>query len=102
MYSDTGRACSNVPRSGDIPADFFSDAHARWAAGRCPCCASDMCEWEWNGEVAEPRAIGEGVMMCGRCVANNHHEETGFIPAMLEAIASGARRKRGEARDAAV
>lgn len=86
---DTGAVCT---------VRYFSDSYARWADGKCPCCASEICDWEWDGQVYEPQAIGEGVMMCGRCIGNNHHEETGFIPMMLEAISSGARRKRAEPR----
>ena len=40
-----------------------------WAAGRCPCCQSDLVEWI---DGTPPGAIGEGVEICGRCIANEH------------------------------
>lgn len=58
-----------------------------WAAGRCPCCGMALDEWWWKGEVTQPVAIGEGVIMCGRCIANEHGRESAdFIPTLLLCI----------------
>jgi hypothetical protein len=66
-----------------VTMEDFADAYARWAAGCCPCCGGGL------GESPEP--IGEGVMLCGRCIENEHHLTAGeFVPMMLAAIAKGA------------
>ena len=59
--------------------------YRRWAHGLCPCCAGSICEGTYGGQ---PRAIGEGVMICGRCAENEHDDIPGLIDAMLLAIAS--------------
>lgn len=87
---DAGRVCA------DFTLADFKYSHERWARGECPCCGSVLCEWEWDGELFEPRPIGEGVTICGRCVGNDHDEPPEFARLMLEAIALGARRKRAE------
>ncbi len=63
-----------------------ADTYRRWAAGLCPCCGAEL---DWWRDI-EPQAIGEGVMVCGRCVDNEHGirpEEAEMRDAMLEAIA---------------
>lgn len=55
------------------------ETYRRWAAGLCPCCAGDI--WE-HYDGTQPQAIGEGVMACGRCIANDH----GSIPGQPEGI----------------
>jgi hypothetical protein len=41
-----------------------------------------------TGAVTDPEAVAEGVTLCGRCIANEHHlAPAGFLPALLEAIA---------------
>ena len=68
------------------PGDF-EDARPRWLAGLCPCCGSDICEWEWNDVTTEPEAIAEGVMICGRCIANDHlNAADGFTQALLASL----------------
>lgn len=66
-------------------------SHERWKRGDCPCCGWMRMdeEWEWNGVVTTARAIGEGVMLCGRCVAHDHGMEMSgqFERAILEDIA---------------
>jgi hypothetical protein len=63
------------------------DQYRRWAAGRCPCCAGTVCEDEdRDGTVTDPKAIGEGVVVCGRCWARGHMDD-GLGEAILEAIA---------------
>lgn len=62
-----------------------------WAAGRCPCCQGDLSDWchpsTW--EITDPEPVAEGVILCGRCIANEHHlAPLGFLEALLEAIAS--------------
>lgn len=57
-----------------------------WELGRCPCCGGALCEYI---DGTEPEAIGEGVMLCGRCVAMEHHWTPGLVPALLEAIVLG-------------
>lgn len=51
------------------------ETYQRWAAGLCPCCAGDVCEYY---DATQPQAIGEGVMVCGRCVANEHGDLPGL------------------------
>jgi hypothetical protein len=87
---DTGAVCI-------IPEDF-RDAYARWKMLLCPCCASEMCDWEWRGEVTEPRAIAEGIMLCGRCIANDHAADPEFVVAMMRAIAAGAHADNARSR----
>jgi len=60
-----------------------------WAAGVCPCCSSALDSWPApDGRTVEPAAIGEGVMLCGRCIGNRHHEDPpGFAGLLLRAIA---------------
>jgi hypothetical protein len=50
--------------------DDFSDARPRWLAGLCPCCGMPADLEHVDGTEAE--AIAEGVIICGRCVANRH------------------------------
>ena len=65
-----------------------AESYRRWAAGRCPCCAGPVDDWEDSaGEITDPEAIAERVMLCGRCIANEHHTPPGFLAALLEAIA---------------
>jgi hypothetical protein len=72
--------------SAGICLEDFEDAYARWAAGRCPCCGAALDWW-----TTPPEAIGEGVMLCGRCIENKHHLAADeFVPVMLMAIAQGA------------
>jgi hypothetical protein len=63
------------------------DTWRRWLRGDCPCCGWLPADREWEG--TPPRAVGEGVSICGRCVANRHLEaggEGGLAEAMLRAI----------------
>jgi hypothetical protein len=61
------------------------ETYRRWSDGWCPCCAGDIDEWI---DGTQPQAIGEGVMLCGRCIANEHHlEPPALVMAILEAIA---------------
>lgn len=71
-----------------IPFDprEFEGSRARWLRGLCPCCGGRLCEWEWRGEVHEPAPIGEGVMLCGRCIGNEHHLTPEFVPLMLASL----------------
>ena len=61
-----------------------------WRRGICPCCSCDLAEDWWedqDGKRTAPKAIGEGVQICGRCIANNHLETQDLIDAILLAIA---------------
>jgi hypothetical protein len=40
-----------------------------------------------TGEVTEPEPVAEGVMLCGRCIANEHMDPPGYLEALLESIA---------------
>jgi hypothetical protein len=62
----------------------FDGARSRWLAGLCPCCGSEVCEYYYDGTM--PEAIGEGVMICGQCIANRHVIDPEFRAAMLAAI----------------
>lgn len=65
--------------------------HARryHRAGLCPCCGSKLGEWTDNDyEVIEPQAIGEGVVLCGRCIGNKHQETPGFLEWLLLSLAN--------------
>ena len=60
------------------------ETYQRWSDGVCPCCGGDIDEWI---DGTQPQAIGEGVMICGRCIAYDHMSSAdGFVVAMLEAI----------------
>jgi CO dehydrogenase/acetyl-CoA synthase alpha subunit len=70
-----------------------TEERKRWEAGLCPCCAGDICEWTatYDGTVYEPEPIAEGVMMCGRCIGNEHHAgEFNVVPLILAALVPGA------------
>lgn len=62
----------------------FTGTYRRWAAGLCPCCGARLTEWT---DGTPPAAIGEGVMVCGRCVAMDHLSPDGFRDMLLDAIA---------------
>ena len=83
---------------GLLCEEDFADAYARWADGDCPCCGVMRMESYWPDNYGEPHApqvIGEGVMICGRCVANEHGREFDeFFPMMLRAIVDGAAKGR--------
>jgi len=64
----------------------FDGTRERWLAGLCPCCGGDLCEWEWRDEVHEPQPIAEGVMLCGRCIGNEHHVTPGFTEVILASL----------------
>jgi len=41
-----------------------------------------------TGEVTGPEPVAEGVSLCGRCIANEHHRNPeGFLEPFLETIA---------------
>lgn len=58
----------------------------RWEAGRCPCCGVPL---ESRGR---PKALAEGVQICGLCAAEHHVERPGELEALLAALAEGAHR----------
>ena len=60
-----------------------------WAAGRCPCCGAELGPWTWDGVEHATAAVAEGVMFCGRCIANEHTEPPEVLAAILAAIAAG-------------
>lgn len=62
----------------------FESCRRYWASGLCPCCGSGLNDWD-----EEPEAVAEGVMMCGRCIKNEHYNPPQFLKMMLEAIATG-------------
>jgi hypothetical protein len=64
-------------------ADIFDDARARWLAGLCPCCGHDADVPDVDGQ--EPEVIGDGVMICGRCI-RNRHLDGGVGDALLLAV----------------
>lgn len=72
----------------------FAGARARWLAARCPCCGGEICGWDhpYRDEAFEPEAIGEDVMLCGRCIGNEHAADPEFRDAMLAAILPGGAR----------
>jgi len=52
-----------------------SDIRPRWEAGLCPCCGSELCAWPGpDGTEHQPAPIAEGVIMCGRCIGNQHND----------------------------
>lgn len=58
---------------------------ALWEAGLCVCCGSDLADWE----DFEPLAIGEGVLICGRCNAMEHTQRPGE-EVLRDALLTGA------------
>jgi hypothetical protein len=69
----------------------LGDTYRRWAAGACPCCAGEMGpSWSTSGgsgRTVPPRAIGEGVEICGECVKREHDDPL-TADAILRAIAA--------------
>lgn len=57
--------------------------YARWARGDCPCCSGPLLE---SVDGTECAAIGEGVMICGRCIEHEHHHNDGLPEVLLAAI----------------
>lgn len=54
-------------------------------AGLCPCCGMEP---DWYDH--DPLAIAEGVLMCGRCVVNEHHlRPPSFLGRLLHAVLTG-------------
>jgi hypothetical protein len=66
-----------------IRREDFADARARWLAGLCPCCGGEVCE---HHDGTEPAPIAEGVMICGRCIANYHLAQPDFVETMLASL----------------
>ena len=54
----------------------------RWRAGLCPCCGMAVIE---HCDGTMPQALGEGVLICGRCVANEHMRD-GFGDLILASL----------------
>lgn len=65
-----------------------------YQAGRCPCCGSGLYEWRNNkGDVFYPEAIGEEVLLCGRCIANEHQiRPPEVVQWILQSLAKSPRR----------
>lgn len=70
-----------VDKLDDRSSAVIGETYRRWASLCCPCCGAEL-------EAADPdrQAIGEGVVICGRCVLNDHLEPPALVAAMLEAI----------------
>jgi hypothetical protein len=76
-----------LARLGDrYEAGWYDDTRARWLAGRCPCCAAELTEWEWLGVVTEPAAVAEGVTLCGRCIGQGHEGPPDALLLLLAAL----------------
>lgn len=74
---------------GLVDAGEARSAWFRWKRGDCPCCPSELVEWDWNGVVYQPEAVAEGVILCGRCIGNEHHRPA-ELRNLLELLAAGA------------
>lgn len=75
-----------MPGQPEQPGDIY----LRWGAGRCPCCAAGMGP-SWShashgDDEVQPRAIGEGVLMCGECAYRGHDDQQNVL-ALLWCIA---------------
>lgn len=57
----------------------------RWRAGRCCCCGGELAE---SVNDVPCRAIGEGVLICGRCAEYDHDREQLVVQALLLSIAT--------------
>jgi hypothetical protein len=65
-----------------------------WLKGLCPCCAGSMIKWEHqDGTVYEPEFVADMVMLCGRCIGNEHTRDDPAgretLETILRAIADG-------------
>jgi len=68
-------------------SDMAGDAARLYHAGRCPCCGSKLYEWTDSRDVTyQPAQIGEGVLLCGRCIGNEHHETQEVVEFILRDI----------------
>jgi hypothetical protein len=69
-------------------AEDFTECRRLWLAGKCPCCGAELDSWiNSNHETIQPEAIAEGVMMCGRCIGNEHHiRPEGFLEMLLKSL----------------
>lgn len=64
-----------APILGAYPMSHAADYGAcrpRWLAGECPCCGMKPYP---DVDGTECEAIGEGVIICGRCVLNRHMDD---------------------------
>jgi hypothetical protein len=66
----------------DAMSSDLDGTRERWQAGLCPCCGMALTE-HYDG--TKPQAIGEGVEICGRCVANEHMRD-GFSDLILASL----------------
>jgi hypothetical protein len=58
----------------------------RWLRGDCLCCGADLDWWPDT----DPEPVAEGVMMCGRCIANEHHlRPPEVLASLLAALVTG-------------
>lgn len=83
--ADHGRNLPGVRQATERMAAMSSDLDGtweRWRAGLCPCCGMAVIE---HCDGTKPQVIGEGVGICGRCVANGHLRD-GFGELILAAL----------------
>lgn len=65
---------NEVPDELWIIRDWFAGTYRLWTAGLCPCDGAELDKYIGSdGQPVEPEAIAEGVMLCGRCIAMEHH-----------------------------
>ena len=66
-----------------IREELGESMYRSWKAGLCPCCSGPLVEYpDWaadrNGAglyrdaIVQPADIAEGVVFCGRCIAQKH------------------------------
>jgi hypothetical protein len=73
--------------SNAVAPEGFTGSRERWLAGLCPCCGAEMNWWPST----EPQTVADGVVMCGRCIENEHHlRPPGFLPLLLAALLPSA------------
>jgi len=65
-----------------IDPEDFKGTYSRWVSGKCPCCGSDLGEDEGTC----PQTIAEGVVLCGRCIRQEHHLTAGVVEGILLAL----------------
>lgn len=68
----------------DIESTYYVYTYQRWKDGRCLCCGSELDILM----TTRPKAIAEGVQICGICV-ERHHDEPIIVTHLLDALLKG-------------
>jgi hypothetical protein len=73
-----------------LTAEDEATSRRYWLAGLCPCCGFSIEVWpDVDGKDSKPVAIGEGVVLCGRCASNKHQDIPDLVEWLLRSVMGG-------------